>query len=127
MPKSKIILSIGVVVALLPALGFPHSWESFFQVFAGLSIVLLSIWARIDRKLKLQAKAHMRQIRKSSIPPVVSPGIVPPVTNEFGKRITDFSPKTGQPGRRLSDINPIIEPPSSADDIRDASSDEPRI
>ncbi len=116
MPKNRVILSIGVVIALLPVLGFPHSWESFFQILAGLSIVLLSVWAQIDKKIKLQNKAHQRQLRKAT--PDSTPslaGVVPPVTEEFGKRITDFYPKTGQPGRRLADINPIIEPPRPAE------------
>ena len=65
MPKNKIILVLGVLIALLPVLGFPHSWESFFQVVAGLSIILLSVWATIDRKLTLKAKAQMRQGRKT--------------------------------------------------------------
>ncbi|MBI2086862.1 MAG: hypothetical protein HYT69_01700 [Candidatus Zambryskibacteria bacterium] len=64
MPKNKIILVIGVLVALLPVLGFPRAWESFFQVLAGLSIILLSVWTTIDRKLKLQHKAQLRQQHK---------------------------------------------------------------
>ena len=64
MPKSKIILSIGAIIALLPVLGFPHVWEAFFQILAGLAIVFLSVWVNIDKKLKLQAKAHQRQARK---------------------------------------------------------------
>ncbi len=91
-------------MALLPILGFPNSWEIFFQIFAGLSIVLLSVWASIDRKLSLKAKAQQRQARK------IIPGVVPPVTPDYGKRITDFYPKTGQPGRRMSDLQRPINP-----------------
>ena len=54
----------GILVALLPFLGFPHVWESFFEVVAGLSIVLLSVWVTIDKRLSLKAKAHRRQIHK---------------------------------------------------------------
>ncbi len=46
---------------LLPLLGFPHAWESFFQVLAGLSIVLFSVWAAVDKKITLKAKAERRQ------------------------------------------------------------------
>ena len=106
MPKNKIILVLGVIIALLPVLGFPSSWESFFQVVTGLAIVLLSVWATIDRKLTLKAKAQMRQARKSTTPP----GVVPQVTDDFGKRVTDFYPKTAPPGRRVSDLNPTIAP-----------------
>ena len=116
MPKNRIILVLGVVIALLPVLGFPRAWESFFQILTGLSIVLLSVWSTIDKKLMLKAKAQMRQVRKTSIPPI-TPGVVPPITDEFGKRVTDFYPKTGQPGRRLSDIKPTITPPKNEEEV----------
>lgn len=64
MSKSRFIIAIGVIIALLPFLGFPHSWESFFQVVAGLGIVGLSVWTRIDKKLTLKAKAAKRQAKK---------------------------------------------------------------
>jgi len=64
MPKNKIIVVLGFLIALLPLLGFPRSWESFFQVVAGLSIVLLSTWSSIDRRLSLKAKAQRRQMHK---------------------------------------------------------------
>lgn len=64
MPKSRIIVTLGALIALLPILGFPHSWEAFFQIVAGLAIVLLSVWANIDRKLTLKAKAQKRQAHK---------------------------------------------------------------
>jgi hypothetical protein len=116
MPKNRIIIVIGVLIALLPMLGFPHSWESFFQILAGLSIILLSVWSTIDRKLKLQAKAQLRQNRRATDVSVVTPGVVPPVTPTFGKRVTDFYPKTGQPGRRVSDLKPTFPPPTNPEE-----------
>ncbi len=64
MPKNRIIIILGLLVALLPILGFPGSWESFFQVTAGLSIVVLLVWATIDKRLTLKAKAQRRQIHR---------------------------------------------------------------
>ena len=64
MPKSRVIVTAGVLIALLPVLGFPHAWEAFFQIVAGLGIVILSLWANIDRKLMLKAKAQKRQVHK---------------------------------------------------------------
>lgn len=55
---------LGVVIALLPILGFPHSWESVFQVLAGVSIVAIIMWANIDKRLSLKAKAQKRQAHK---------------------------------------------------------------
>jgi hypothetical protein len=60
MPKSRIIPLIGFFIALLPVLGFPHSWELFFQVVGGLSIVLLSVLISIDKRLTRKAKAERR-------------------------------------------------------------------
>lgn len=64
MPKNRVIIVLGALIALLPFLGFPHLWEAFFQVVAGLAIILLSIWATIDKRLSLKAKAQKRQIHK---------------------------------------------------------------
>jgi hypothetical protein len=64
MPKSRIIIIFGVLIALLPVLGFPRLWESIFQVAAGLSVVLLSVWASIDKRLTLKAKAQRRQLHR---------------------------------------------------------------
>jgi len=64
MPKSKIIIVLGVLIALLPVLGFPRAWESFFQVVAGLSIVMLSVWTTIDKRLTLKDKAQRRQAHR---------------------------------------------------------------
>ncbi|MDP3875067.1 MAG: hypothetical protein Q8Q22_00910 [bacterium] len=64
MPKNRIIIALGLLIALLPLLGFPRLWESFFQVVTGLSIILLSVWTSIDKRLSLKAKAQKRQIHK---------------------------------------------------------------
>ena len=62
MHKSRVIPLIGFFIALLPVLGFPHSWELFFQVVGGLSIVLLSVLISIDKRLMRKAKAERRHI-----------------------------------------------------------------
>ena len=64
MQKNKSIITLGIIVALLPLLGFPRAWESFFQVVIGLTIVLISVWAAVDKKLTLKAKAQQRQMEK---------------------------------------------------------------
>lgn len=50
-------------------MGFPHSWESFFQVVAGLGIVLLSVLIAIDKRLMRKAKAEKRvkKLREKAI------------------------------------------------------------
>ena len=64
MSKNRIVIVIGILIALMPALGFPHSWESFFQVVVGLGLVFISVWATIDKRLTLKAKAEKRQLHK---------------------------------------------------------------
>ncbi len=64
MQKNKVIITLGVVVALLPILGFPRDWESFFQVAIGVALILISIWSNIDKKLTLRAKAERRQAER---------------------------------------------------------------
>lgn len=64
MPKSRIILVTGFFIALLPMLGFPTAWESFFQIAGGLGIVLLSVLISIDKRLTQKAKAERRNMRK---------------------------------------------------------------
>ena len=59
--RNKIITTFGVIIALMPLLGFPRFWESFLQVLIGLSIVSLSVWASIDKQLTLRAKAQERR------------------------------------------------------------------
>lgn len=84
MPKNRIILVIGFLIALLPSLGFPHAWESFFEVVGGLGIVLLSVLISIDKRLSMKAKAEKRHRR---IKPKIEPEVVEPVAstvpNEF--------------------------------------------
>ncbi|MDO8471283.1 MAG: hypothetical protein Q7S49_01610 [bacterium] len=73
MPKNRIIIALGLLVALLPLLGFPRLWESFFQVVTGLSIILLSVWTSIDKRLSLKAKAQRRQIHKHRMEEIARP------------------------------------------------------
>ena len=39
-------------------------WEAFFQVAVGLAIVIISVWANIDKRLSLKAKAQRRQLHR---------------------------------------------------------------
>ena len=83
MPKSRIILSLGFFIALLPVLGFPHVWELFFQVAAGLGIVLLSVLISIDKRLTQKAKAERRiKRRREKVNVEVMPEITPQINSE---------------------------------------------
>lgn len=80
MPKNRIILVIGFFIALLPVLGFPHAWESFFQVVGGLGIVLLSVMISIDKRLTQKVKAERRMKRRRQKAEIEVEG--PPIQNE---------------------------------------------
>ncbi len=73
MPKNRIIIVLGLLIAIQPLLGFPHFWELIFQVVAGLSIILISVWASIDKRLSLKAKAQRRQIHKRRMEEIARP------------------------------------------------------
>ncbi len=98
MPKSRIILALGFFIALLPVLGFPHTWESFFEVASGLLIVLLSVLISVDRRLTLKAKAEKRTYRKKAL---VSSNSATENTAAFGRRATDMLGASY--GRRATD------------------------
>ncbi len=85
MPKSKIILTLGFIIALLPILGFPYTWETAFEVIAGLSIVFLSVMISIDKHITLKAKAQRRHVKRR-------------VLSETGAEVPEY-------GRRASDVD----------------------
>ncbi|MBX4189664.1 hypothetical protein KW785_03705 [Candidatus Parcubacteria bacterium] len=103
MPKSRIILTLGFIVALLPVLGFPHAWESFFQVAIGLGIVLLSVLISVDKRLMQKAKAERREVRRRTQVGEEAPQDAP---QPFGRRATDLPVKRRvvKLGRRATDV-----------------------
>ena len=112
MPKSKIILTLGVLTALLPVLGFPHTWESFLQIVFGLSIVLLSVLISVDRRLSLKARVQKRQARKRAVVDT-NPEV------HYGRRAGDVQLEQNKVrfGRRASDVSvPIAELSSTEED-----------
>ena len=53
MQKINTILALGVLVILLPFLGFPQSWDNFFYVISGLVIVSMAYLLKVNRKQKV--------------------------------------------------------------------------
>lgn len=100
MPKSKIILTLGFLIALLPILGFPYAWETAFEVIAGLSIVFLSVMISVDKRITLKAKAQKRHVKRKILS---EPGTEVPA---YGRRASDID-VNGEKirfGRRATDI-----------------------
>ena len=42
----RILISLGLIIAFLPWLGFPHSWQAVISTVTGFSIVLLLLLSR---------------------------------------------------------------------------------
>lgn len=56
MSKRKLVIVLAVLVALVPFLGFPGSWENFFVALAGALIALLSADLRFLKRKKKPAR-----------------------------------------------------------------------
>jgi hypothetical protein len=90
MPKNRIIIGLGVLIALMPFLGFPRAWENIFQIAVGLSIVLLSILIALDKRITQKVKARTRQAARKRTGEVagtshLEPGSVDPINiSDFG-------------------------------------------
>ncbi len=114
MPKSKIILTLGFIIALLPLLGFPYAWETIFEVIAGLSIVLLSVMISIDKRITLKAKAQRRHVKRKILS---EPGGME--VPAYGRRASDID-VNGEKirfGRRATDIVLPVQAVESEENI----------
>jgi hypothetical protein len=100
MPKNKIILTIGFLIALLPVFGFPHTWEIIFQTIGGLSIVFLSVMISVDKRITLKAKAQKRHNKRRALSEPITEGPT------YGRRATDLDVNGNKIrfGRRATDI-----------------------
>lgn len=68
MHKQLVIFFLGVWVALLPLLGFPGSWKTFFFVVSGLAIAVLSFRVLYRQRAAL----HQDKAQKQSPAPPLS-------------------------------------------------------
>lgn len=46
----KIVCAVGVFLSMLPILGFPGSWENFFMICGGLSVLVLTLRSAQHKK-----------------------------------------------------------------------------
>ena len=56
MKRERILLLLGVWVAVLPYLGFPHSWKNVLFTLSGLGLIYLSYILHRESKMKEGAK-----------------------------------------------------------------------
>lgn len=50
MSKNKIVFSIGLILVIMPILGFPVLWKTFLSVILGLSLIFLSFSVAAKRR-----------------------------------------------------------------------------
>lgn len=43
MTKKKALIIIGILIAILPFLSFPISWDHFFMFIGGIAVVILAV------------------------------------------------------------------------------------
>jgi hypothetical protein len=61
MSKNRIVLTIGILLIILPFLGFPSRYENFFVIILGLGLIVLSVSNSIKRRsLKDGSVSHYR-------------------------------------------------------------------
>jgi len=61
MAKTKTILVLSILIALLPFLGFPQSWDNFFYVVFGLIIAGLAYLLRKNGEKTLLENSQEKQ------------------------------------------------------------------
>ncbi len=65
---------LGVFVFMIPFLGFPTFWKTFFTVFAGVVLILMSVKVSIyKRPQKKIPKERVTPVVVENVPPIVYP------------------------------------------------------
>ena len=60
--KNRIILILGILVALMPFFGFPSIYENGFYVIAGLAIAVLSFLVARHKRVRLSRKTSKGRV-----------------------------------------------------------------
>lgn len=88
MINRKSTFFLGIFIFVIPFLGIPSSWRTFFIVVSGLTLIILSI------KITLPKRTSKSRVRKEKVTPVFVEsipvhtkensvdGIIPPATSE---------------------------------------------
>lgn len=64
MSKNKIVFSIGLILVIMPILGFPVHWKTFISIILGLSLISLSFSVAAKRR----ASARRMKRIKDTVP-----------------------------------------------------------
>ena len=93
MSKNNIILSVGIILLLIPFLGFPSNWENFIDIAFGIVLVGLSFSVIIKRRSSVPKG---RRRRKSDMAPmfVDAAGAAPEQTAQGAENATTIPKMT---------------------------------
>ncbi|OHA99712.1 MAG: hypothetical protein A3E93_00785 [Candidatus Zambryskibacteria bacterium RIFCSPHIGHO2_12_FULL_43_12b] len=61
MSKNKIVFFIGVVLLIMPFLGFPPGWKSFIAIVFGITLIFLSFSAAAKRRASARRTRRIKQ------------------------------------------------------------------
>jgi len=67
MQNRKTIFFIGFIVFLLPVLGFPGSWESFFEIVSGLILMFLAARKTLEKRIVKDKRIRLKRKEKNPI------------------------------------------------------------
>jgi len=76
MIRDKRTLILGICILLIPFLGFPSAWKTFFVLLVGLVLVSLSVQISIPRKIPRRTR------RKETITPAFRESMLPNVRKD---------------------------------------------
>lgn len=62
MIKNRKTFFIGIFVFIIPFLGFPSSWKTFFTIIAGLSLMVVSIKINLPKKTSLKRPRRKEKV-----------------------------------------------------------------
>ncbi len=67
MSKNSTILAIGIIQLIMPLLGFPSTWRSFFSVVFGIILIVLSFSVAIKRRSSVRKSVRRKKEASSPI------------------------------------------------------------
>jgi len=56
MSRNKLILLIGILLVLMPFLGFPSAWKTFFYMGFGIILIIVAIVGHVRRRSPLMVE-----------------------------------------------------------------------
>lgn len=62
MSKNKIVFSIGLILVVMPILGFPVHWKTFISVILGLSLISLSFSVAAKRRVSARRIKRVKDV-----------------------------------------------------------------